>query len=269
MNTGATDSWDNEPSERAGLGLKTLGKMVDVLDTIACGPPSTINELVGKVGMHRSTVYRILSTLQTLGMVERIESGNRFRLGPRMMELGWAALRQHVLIDVAQPILESLSREVQATIYLGVFDRDEVLYTYVIDSPHRVAVQGRPGMRAPAHCTAAGKVFLSAMGPARLRQVLSSGLEQLSEATITDPQALTAQLREVRRQGYAICDQEYESGVRSVAVPIYGMGGEIRASLTLSDIADRLPGSQLPTLAGIAREYALKLSRLMGGNPLF
>ena len=211
-------------------------------------PQMTISQLSVKTGLSRAAVRRCLYTLTKLGFAG-VEDGQRYGLRPRMLTLSHTYTTSSTLSTAAQPILERMSGTLRESFSVATLDGDEIVYIARTQVPSRVmAVDLHIGSRLPAYCTSMGRVLLAFLPPDQLEAYLSRAeLTPHTTRTITSVEKLRLALRNVRRLGYAMVDQELEVGLRSLAVPVYGPGGRVVATVNLSGNAPRLPVFDMQT----------------------
>ena len=205
-------------------------------------PQMTISQLSVKTGLSRAAVRRCLYTLTKLGFAGA-EDGQRYALRPRMLTLSHTYTTSSTLSTAAQPILERMSTMFRESFSVATLDGDEIVYIARTQVPSRVmAVDLHIGSRLPAYCTSMGRVLLAFLPPEQLEQYLARvDLIPHTTRTITTVEKLRLALRNTRRLGYALVDQELEVGLRSLAVPVHGPGGRVVATVNLSGNAPRMP----------------------------
>lgn len=205
-------------------------------------PQMTISQLSVKTGLSRAAVRRCLYTLTKLGFAGA-EDGQRYALRPRMLSLSHTYTTSSTLSTAAQPILERMSGTLRESFSVATLDGDEIVYIARTQVPSRVmAVDLHIGSRLPAYCTSMGRVLLAYLPPDQLEAYFSRAeLIPHTTRTITSVEKLRLALRNVRRLGYALVDQELEVGLRSLAVPVYGPAGRVVATVNLSGNAPRMP----------------------------
>ena len=205
-------------------------------------PQMTISQLSVKTGFSRAAVRRCLYTLTKLGFAGA-EDGQRYALRPRMLALSHTYTASSTLSTAAQPILERMSQTFRESFSVATLDGQEIVYIARTQVPSRVmAVDLHIGSRLPAYCTSMGRVLLAYLPPDQLESYFAKAdLIPRTTRTITSPEKLRASLRNVRRLGYALVDQELEVGLRSLAVPVYAPSGRVVATVNLSGNAPRMP----------------------------
>ena len=203
-------------------------------------PRMTLSEVAARTGMNRARARRFLLTLHALGYVRKEQ--RVFELAPRVLQLGYAFLSANNYRSVIQQVLEDITRESGESSSLGVLDGEEVTYVARSSSRHRLmAITLSVGTRLPAAYTSMGRVLLAQLPDGELDAWLERAvLERHTEKTITDKAELRKCILQVRQQGYAIADQELDSGLRSIAVPAFDANGKLLGAINISTNAARV-----------------------------
>lgn len=203
-------------------------------------PQMTISQLSVKTGLSRAAVRRCLYTLTKLGFAGA-EDGSRYSLRPRMLTLSHTYTTSNTLATAAQPILERMSAALRESFSVATLDGEDIVYIARTQVNRVMAVDLHIGSRLPAYCTSMGRILLAYLPTEQLEQYLAKAvLTPHTTRTITSIDKLRLALRNVRRNGYALVDQEYEVGLRSLAVPVYASSGRVVATVNLSGNAPRL-----------------------------
>src|ERR1700728_1929438 len=203
-------------------------------------PQMTISQLSVKTGLSRAAVRRCLYTLTKLGFAGA-EDGSRYSLRPRMLTLSHTYTTSNTLSTAAQPILERMSATLRESFSGATLDGEDIVYIARTQVNRVMAVDLHIGSRLPAYCTSMGRVLLAYLPTEQLEQYLARVvLTPHTTRTITSVEKLRLALRNVRRNGYALVDQELEVGLRSLAVPVYGPSGRVVATINLSGNAPRM-----------------------------
>jgi IclR family pca regulon transcriptional regulator len=203
-------------------------------------PQMTISQLSIKTGLSRAAVRRCLYTLTKLGFAGA-EDGSRYSLRPRMLTLSHTYTTSNTLSSAAQPILERMSAALRESFSVATLDGEDIVYIARTQVNRVMAVDLHIGSRLPAYCTSMGRVLLAYLPADQLENYLAKVvLTPHTTRTVNSVEKLRLALRNVRRNGYAICDQEYEVGLRSLAVPVYSSTGRVVATVNLSGNAPRL-----------------------------
>ena len=210
-------------------------------------PQMTISQLSAKTGLSRAAVRRCLYTLTKLGFAG-IEDGSRYALRPRMLTLSNSYSASNSLSTAAQPILERMSAVLRESFSVATLDGEDIVYIARSSVSRVMSDDLHIGSRLPAYCTSMGRVLLAYLPGEQLEQYLARVvLTSFTARTVTSIDKLRLALRNVRRHGYALVDQEYEVGLRSLAVPVYAPTGRVVATINLSGSAPRMPVYDMQT----------------------
>jgi IclR family acetate operon transcriptional repressor len=253
----------DSPSTVAG-SAKALVKGLALIEHIADSDrPLRLVDLVDASGLPRPTALRLLDVL-CRAEVLRVDAEGRYTLGPRVAAWGQSFLDRLDLRAQAVELMEELVEISGETCFLGVVDRQQVLYLAAVNSPQPVRPAARPGFRNPLHCTGIGKVLLSGMTDEEIGGLLAQPLERRTDNTLTEPADVLAHIALVRERGYAIDEIENEEGVRCVAAPIRDHTGAVVAGLSVSAPAYRFSTEDVHRLAPEVLRVTAELSRRLG-----
>jgi DNA-binding IclR family transcriptional regulator len=227
-----------------------------------------VSELARRLGLGKSTVHRLLTTLAAEGLIEQDPRTGGYRLGIVMFELG-EAVRVHMDLHAAVgPVLAELRAQTGESSQVGVLDGHEVVYVDRLESAHSLRLFTETGRRVPVHCTSSGKVLLAYLPEPELQAVLSSApLTALTPHTITETERLRSELGKVRRKGWAEAVNEREVGVASVAAPVRDATGAVVAAVSIGVPLARCSVMALRRLAPTIMEAAEAASRRLGWSP--
>ncbi len=231
--------------------MTSLARGLSVLEAFAQEMPQmTISQLSNKTGLSRAAVRRCLYTLSKLGYAGA-EDGQRYSLRPKMLTLSHTYTVSNTLASAAQPILQKLSEEHHESFSVATLDGDEIVYIARAQggpTQRLMSVDLHVGSRLPAYCTSMGRVLIASQPPDVVDKYLARvQIKQLTPKTVNSVDKLKLLLRNVRRNGYAMCDQEFEMGLRSIAVPVYAPSGKVIATINLSGNAQRMPMLDMQT----------------------
>lgn len=244
-------------------GLERGLRIIELLEKEKEG--LSFGELLDRTGIPRPSLARILNILEAYDFIRNSNNG-KYRLGYRLLSLGYKVYSQLDLVSEARPFLLNLVELTGETAELTILDRGEILYIDKIDSPEPIRLVARIGSRYKTlHCTAIGKVYLAYMGENFLNDYLSKvGLPSFTEKTITNPEILREQLEEIRLKGYAFDDQEVRIGVRRIASPIFGSFDGLVGVLGIAGPTFRITLDRIGELGSIVKDIGLKLSGRFG-----
>jgi IclR family transcriptional regulator, pca regulon regulatory protein len=224
----------------------------------------TISQVSTTTGLSRAAVRRCLYTLAKLGFAGS-DDNRHFFLRPRILALGHSYISSMPLATAAQPVLEHISHLLHESCSIATLDGVEIVYIARANVTRIMSIDLGVGSRLPAFCTSMGRAILANLPPEELESVLSRvEFKRYTERTITNPAKLTQALRQIRRDGYSIIDQELEHGLRSMAVPIQNPNGKVVAALNIGAHAQRVSIQEmqtkfLPHLRAAAQELCLLL----------
>jgi DNA-binding IclR family transcriptional regulator len=224
----------------------------------------SLTELSKKLGLGKSSVYRLLVTLVLRGYVGKDPHNDRYQLTYRLFAVGSRAAEQQGLREVAQPIMQRLASRTGETVNLGVLDGFRTVSLHLVESAHPLRIHMRIG-GVFAHATSTGKILLASLQPDELgRRLAGCRLARMTENTITSQAALKTELSRVRQRGYAIDNEECSLGLRCVGAPVRDHRGSVVAALSMVAPCHRLPPSGLPAAIAIVREAAAEISLRLG-----
>jgi IclR family KDG regulon transcriptional repressor len=245
----------------------TVVTAATILETIAARDRVQAQQLAKELDLNRSTVHRMLHTLQILGYVTKHSDGY-YGLTFHLFEIGNSVLHSYNLIDPARRSLLQLSNDTGYTVNHAVLFEDETLYVDKATPPSYLQLDRAIGETEPLHCTSLGKTLLAYQPAAERKRILDSiELVPLTPNTITDRDELAAELDGVREQGYAVDNQELALELRCVAAPVLGETGELISAVSISGPADKLLLESIPELLPKLRDAVTEISRNMAEVP--
>lgn len=268
-------SGPSEPSSSAGFSV-SLERGLAILSAFSGDRPVLgIADIARAVGLNKSTTYRYVATLTKLDYVQQDPETRKYYLGPRVVDLGFAAIDSMELTRVAAPSLQALADETGYTVSMALCDGPDIVY---VDrrrsgrrSPGAMDLNLHVGSRLPAYCTALGKAMLAWKDPATLRQILDrTDMARRGPNTVTNREQLMGALAKVRQSGVAVNDEELTPGLRSFAAPVRDRTGEVVAAVNVAVHLSMAPTSG-EALAGRLdpplRRTTAEISRRLGYRP--
>ena len=246
-----------------------IGSVKNTLDILNCFslecPEIRVTDVSKKLGLSKSTVSRLLSTLNQEGVVARIPTNQKYRLGSKVLELANIYLLTVELGTLALPYLRDLRDEMGETASIFIIDGEYRICIENVESSQEVRPIIKKGIRLPLHAGSAGKLLLAFLPDERRKEILSkTGLPSLTENTITDLKRLEDEMTKIRRDGYAVSDQERVSYVSSISAPIRDFKGEVTAALCLSTIKMRFKDKTAEEAITSIKIAAEKISKELG-----
>jgi IclR family KDG regulon transcriptional repressor len=245
-------------------GVQAALRALALLEAVVRRERARLTELAGGVGLSKSTAHRFLATLQSAGYVEQDADTGQYRAGLRLMELAGRVLARTELQSAAIEEMQALQRRTAESVNLVLLREGQAVYVAQVSSRATLRHDLEVGRRAPAHCTAAGKVLLAHNPDAVDAVVRTRGLPALTERSIVSPDELQRHLRQVAAQGYALDEEEHEPGACCVAAPVRDSAGRVVAALSVSGPALRLTPERLRATAPAVVEAAWRISRRLG-----
>ena len=223
--------------------VQSIDRAFAVLRSLT-GGPAGVTQLAEQVELPKSTVSRLLSTLEELGVVEQVIAGGNYRIGPGLIEIATAVMPGRSLVAAARPHLVELARRTGEAAGLSVPDGRMVHYVDQADSDNQVQVRDWTGERIVMHAVSSGLVFLAWAEPSFVDAYLRGPLQAFTSRTITDPATLRRRLAEIHEVGYAWIYEEFADGANSVAAPIRNQRGDVIAAIHSHGPAHRFPGTR-------------------------
>jgi len=258
----------NTTGDGAAAGpVQSVDRALTVLALLARSGELGVTELAHQLGVHKSTAFRLVSTLEAHDLVEQVADRGKFRLGVGVLRLAGATTVRLDLVQESRPVTARLAHAVGETVNVAVLSGREALYLDQVQGPSSLALHNWAGQRIPLHATSNGKVLLAYGAPGLLDE-LGSPLPRFTASTITDPAVVAEELEVVRRRGYAVAVDELEMGLTAVAAPVTGSSGTVVASLSASGPTFRLPSDRLPDVAADVVAAAREVSHRLGWHGL-
>jgi DNA-binding IclR family transcriptional regulator len=249
--------------ERRPGGVQSVERAIAILEFLARYGWSGVTDVGNELGVHKSTAFRLLSTLERSGLVEQHADSGKYRLGPGLARLSRGISEEPNLTQQARYGCEWLARQTDETVTLTVLDGADCVTIDQIVSTSIVVSRSWLGRQTPLHCTSPGKVFLAFTPEPRLTDLLSRPRQRYTERTIVDVATLRAELERVRVGGYATTVDELEHGLTAAAAPVRDAEGTVVAAIGVSGPSYRLTAERLHALTPLIREAAdLASSRL-------
>ncbi|HEX2620508.1 MAG TPA: IclR family transcriptional regulator [Phototrophicaceae bacterium] len=241
-------------------GIQSLARGLRILDLIVnSGRSMSITELAAELEIDKSSASRLVKTLVSFDYLQQETGSRRFVPGKRWYHVGWQMMNMLPLRSTARPFLNRLVMETGECSHTAVYAEGKALVIDDVETENTLRVAGRTGRMIPLHCTAVGKGLL-----AFADLPFPAELPAYTGYTITDEEALQAHMTQVRAQGYALDDEEYDEGIRCIAAPVYNHTGLVVASIGASGPAVRVTRDRVPALAAYVMNAAADLSAALG-----
>ena len=246
--------------------VQVLDRAVSVLDALAARQEdASLAELCRAVGLHKSTVHRLMMVLEGHRLVSKNPENGRYRLGLKLFEFGTKAVAALDLREHSRPYLTRLLQETKETVHFCILDLGDVVYLEKMEPERSVRMSSRVGRRHPAYCTAVGKAMMAELPETELEDLLAQiELKPVTSRTITSVEALRAEFKLIHERGYAVDDEEMEEGVRCVGAAVRDHAGRAIAAVSVSGPSFRVTGTQIPIIAECVGRAATELSSELG-----
>jgi len=225
----------------------------------------SVSEIGAKTGLHRSTAHRILMALEYNDLIKQNPSTGKYHLGIKLFKLGHQAVSQLNLREICRPFLSRLMNDTKETIHLAVLDDDQVLYLDKVEGPHALRMPSRVGRYIPTYCTSLGKAMLSCLDDQEVKSILRrQTLKPHTENTVKNINQLLADLRSVRKRGYAVDNEEIEIGLRCVGAPLRDYTGGMVGAISVAAPSARLSEKNTPVIGRMVIAIAAEISEQLG-----
>ena len=246
----------------APASVQSVDRALTILEVLAREGEAGVTEIAGGLGVHKSTAFRLLATLEAHRLVEQVGDRGRYRLGVGNLRLAGATTARLDLVTEARPVCRQLAADTGETVNITVRSETSALYLDQVVGNSAVQSHNWVGQHIPLHATSNGKVLLSELTEAELKATLRE-LPRFTDATVTSRARLREELTTVREAGYALAVDELEVGLTAAAAPIRSAHGEVVASMSISGPTFRLTPERLdevlPLLVGAATEVSHRL----------
>ncbi len=248
-------------------GLQSVNRAIAVLKILARTGSAGVTEVAEEMGVHKSTISRLLRALEAQGMAQSSARG-QYQLGLGILHLANAIPMRLDLTREARPVLEALATKFGETVNLAIMNSDHVVNIDEAFGPSTLAAtQNWMGRLTPIHATSSGKVFLASLSAAQRGRILEDlGMPAVTKRTITSRRALEAQLLAVASRGYATVQGELEDGLNGIAVPIRSHEGVVIGALSVAGPSFRFDPEQVPGLVEELKAASQKISENMGSR---
>src|SRR3712207_6782402 len=257
-----------DPGEAVRSGDKRLSSVATAIALLKAFSEDEVDigvsTLARRLGIAKSTVHRLATTLVSEGMLEQNPENGKYRLGIALFGLGALVRRRMDVSTEAKPYLFDLRETTDETVHLAILDRTEIMYVYNLESMQAIRMRSDIGIRKPASCTAEGLAIVAFQPPAVAEDIIAGGLKPRTARTNTDPDRFRRALASVRERGYAIEDEESEAGMRSLAAPVRNGAGEVVAAVGVAGPVQRLPDEALASFAPHVLKTADAISIRLG-----
>ncbi len=245
--------------------VRVVDRIFDILEQLsASAAPLGLTEIANGTGMSKSTVHRLISAMCSRHYVEKLPDGT-YSIGYKLIETVSLHINSLELMTEAKPFLSDIKRDLDLTSHLGILDGCDVVYLEKMDVYPGTRLYTQVGYRSPAYCSSMGKCLLSCLSGDELDNVLYlCKFKKYTQNTITDIRELKHSLRDIRAQGWAIDNEEYQTGHRCVGAPIFDYRGSAVAAISASGSVAEISDKRLDMIINEVKQAAGNLSRRLG-----
>jgi DNA-binding IclR family transcriptional regulator len=230
------------------------------------GTEFSITEINYLLNFNKASTFRILKNLEEAGYLEKDLETLKYRLGLKIYYLGLLADPYAKINGITRPFLEKLNEQCEETIHLAMLQQGEALYLNKIEGKKTIRVITRIGMKLPAHCSGVGKVLLAYLPEEEIENVIrEKGLQRFTPNTITDRDVLNVELAKVRKQGYAVDNEEIEEGLKCAATPLRDSKGQVMAAISISAPSERF-NKEFSTYISMIKKTSKEISHYIRQN---
>ena len=244
------------------VAVQSVDRALLVMELLARQGQAGVTELAAELGVHKSTVSRLISALEARGFVEQVSERGPYRLGHSIARLARASSGEPDLARVGQDVCDGLAADVAETVNVAILDGDRIVNVAEAIGPAEITLRTWVGQSCPAHATSSGKVLLAWTEASGAR--LSDPLPSFTDRTVVGLAALEHELTGVRQRGWASVSEELEVGLNAVAAPIRDANAEVVAALSVSGPSYRLSEEQFEEFAKVTIAAADVISRRLG-----
>jgi DNA-binding IclR family transcriptional regulator len=239
--------------------VQSVDRALEILEILSEKSEAGVTEIAQIIGVHKSTVSRLIDALVRRGLVEQISDRGKFKLGIGLIKLAGSASAQLDSVMQARPLAKALAEKFGETVNIATLDGKEVLYLDQVVSPNTISMRTWVGKRVPDHDTATGKVLTAWLPEKNRIELIPRKWVKLAKNTITDPKRLEVELAEVRKNGFAVAVDELEEELVAIAAPIKNSHKEVVAAIAISGPAFRMHKKEFPNISKALIEAAQKI----------
>jgi DNA-binding IclR family transcriptional regulator len=250
--------------------LSSVKKALELLDHFSVDRPElSLAEISREVDAHKSSVFRVLTTLEAVGFLEKDNQSGKYRLGLKILDLAGRVSGRSDIRQIAAPFMEELARETGEVVHLAVLDGSDIVYLEKKGQGQILTVATRIGGRNPAYASSMGKILLADLPEEQIRTILGRGkLEKLTPNTITEIPRLMEELKRIREQGFALDNEETFPGIRCVGAPIRDAAGKVIAAVSVTVPVQRMNDERVRELWRLVTNTARMTSERVAASKM-
>lgn len=250
--------------------LSSVKKALELLDHFTVERSElSLAEISREVDAHKSSVFRVLTTLEAAGFLEKDPLSGKYRLGLKILDLAGRVWGRYDIRQIAAPFMEELARQTEEVIHLAVLDGADIVYLEKKGQGQILTVATRVGGRNPAYASSMGKILLADLSESELKAILGQGkLKKLTPNTIDEIPKLIEELARIRKQGFALDNEETFPGIRCVGAPIRDVKGRVIAAISATVPAQRMDDKRIRELWRLVTNTARMISERVVANKM-
>src|SRR3954470_8760814 len=253
----------NATEVEASPGVQSVDRALTILEILARSGECGVAEIAASPAVHKSTAFRLVTTLEQHGLVEQVEGRGKYRLGVGLLRLAGATSARLDVVQEARPLCKQLAAATGETVNLATLSGHSALYLDQVAGPSALQPHNWVGQHIPLHATSNGKVLMAWLAEPELSDLLGR-LPAFTDTTITSKGKLRKALESVRETGYAVAVDELEVGLTAIAAPVRNAHGDVICSMSLSGPTFRLPPERVAEVLPLLIEAADELSHRLG-----
>jgi DNA-binding IclR family transcriptional regulator len=247
----------------ASTGVQSVDRALTILEILARSGESGVTEIAAALAVHKSTAFRLVTTLEQHGLVEQVEGRGKYRLGVGLLRLAGATSARLDVVQEARPLCKQLAAATGETVNLATLSGNSALYLDQVAGSSALQSHNWVGQHIPLHATSNGKVLMAWLEDKELSDLLGR-LPAYTGQTVTNKAALRKQLAQVREDGYAVAVDELEVGLTAIAAPVHNAHGDVICSISVSGPTFRLHASRCDDVVPLVVDAADELSHRLG-----
>lgn len=260
----ASEAITADPAKPASGTVQSVDRAVSILEMLAHDGESGVTKIAERLGVHKSTAFRLIASLERRGLVEQNLDRGKYRLGVGILRLAGATTARLDVVQEARPLARALAAETGETVNIAVLSEGAALYLDQIAGSSALQSHNWVGQRIPLHATANGRILLSGLNEQQIASEVGQKFRAYTPTTITSLKKLLVDINSVREQGYAVVADELELGLTAIAAPLHNAHGDVIASLSVSGPTFRFDEAQLKQVLHQVTETADEVSERLG-----
>lgn len=245
--------------------VQSIDRAVAILDCFSEEKKELrLSEISERLGLNKSTVHGIISTLKYHGFISQDEETQKYKLGIRFVQFGDLVINSMNIRNAAVPVIDAVCERIEETVHIAMLDGLDVVWIEKRECTKSIKTSTKIGARLPAYTTADGKIIICYQNKDKIKNYLPKRIPQYTKNTITNKGEFIKKLEEMKKNGYAIDNEEYVEGLKCVAAPIFDHNGKVRFSLSTTGPAFRMDEERIKELIVIIKEAANEISHRIG-----